>query len=50
MIYMKKVPNGTVSNDLQWFLTLISRSRSYYRPIDALDVLCAHYARSVCDS
>jgi len=31
--------NGAVSNDLQWLITSISRSRQI--GLDALDVLCA---------
>ena len=43
---MYSLSNGAVSNDLQWALTWISRSRCYYRP-DALDVLCAQLTRDV---
>ena len=48
---MYGLSNSSVSSDIEWLLTCISRSWAI-RPIDAVDVLCAQllHARSVCNS
>ena len=43
---MYGLSNGSVSSDIEWLLTCISRSWAI-RPIDAVDVLCAQLTRDL---